>query len=451
MIRKIRNVLSTLVGLALLGLLALTLIALFQGQQSAKTATQPVATSTPVLPENTPIPAVLPTRVPRPTATPAPTQLLLPACQFNGTAPAEEPAPALEAYVFSEPQVVLTHTSAIAVVDWLPDGQRLLITRLIPNSSHESIDVFNQHTREVESYGEWRGFSIGNNPKPVWLESEQVVAFVDNTNKEWALRTSRGKMALVEEPTTGLDSLYIATSPDGQQLIFLPKTPGKQPEVLRGAQAQRQVLALTLPSSPGQEVPLGINGRTIRSGIYHIAWQPGGNRIAFFNNLGFFLTDASSRALCEIDLGMYGEKRWALDAKWSPDGRYLALLTTVGESIVPFANLTLVDMRTGQVRHHDLKHHYLSALAWNPNSHDLLVMAAPEQGDPAQANLYDLYLVNAATGNSRQMLAGYPFMFSGIYGVAWSPSGKEIALACPTAAKGLIAEGRLCIISVEVK
>ncbi len=443
MMRKAKNFLNTLLGLMLLALLALTLAALFQGQQAAAPAPQPAVTATPMLPENTPMPAVLPTRRPAPTSTPMPTQLLLPACQFSGTAPAEEPAPPLEAYVFSEPQVVLTHTSAIAIADWLPDGQRLLITRRIPNSLDETIDVFNRQTEELQQYAERHSTY---DAKPVWLESEQAVAFADSANKEWALRISRGKGTLMKEPAIGLDSLYLATSPDKQQLIFLPKTPGKQPKVLQGAQAKRQALAVTLPVDSDQELPLGI-------GTYHIAWQPDGNHIAFFNNVGFFLTDTSSRAMCEIDLGTSGEKRWALDAKWSSDGHYLALLTTVGKPIVPFIDLTLIDMNTGQLRRLNLGHQDLHAIAWAPNHHDLLVIAAPPRHEPELAHLNTVYLVDATTGNSRQILTEYQsaFVFQGDASIVWSPNGQEIALVCPYFVSPTVVQGRLCLVPVEVK
>lgn len=447
--RKVRNFLNTVLGFTLLALLALALAALFQGQQAVGTAAQPVATTTPALPENTPIPAVIPT-IAVPTSTPVPTQLLLPACQFNGTALAEEPAPALEAYVFSEPRVVLTHTSGIAVAEWSEDSQQILLTLAIPNSLKEKIDVYNVQSGKLQPYGEWQGFSTIFNPMPVWLNSQQSVAFVDESDKPWSLHISRGGNAPVEKPVAGLSSRYLGVSPDGQQVAFLPKTPGKQPEVWQGAQAKRQVLAVTLPVEPDQSLPLGI-------GTYHIAWQPNGNRIAFFNNAGFFLTDAGRHTLCEIDLGtaMGGEfnKRWALVAKWSPDGRYLALLTTVGEPIVPFIDLTLIDMSTGQLRRLNLGHQSLHAIAWAPNYHDLVVVAPPPQHEPELAHLNTVYLVDATTGNSRQVLTEYQskFIFSGTGNVVWSPDGQEIAFVCPYFTSPTVIQGRLCLVPVEVK
>ena len=134
------------------------------------------------------------------------------------------------------------------------------------------------------------------------------------------------------------------------------------------------------------------------------------------------------------------ESRWTLPAA----------LTTVGDPIVPFIDLTLLDTSDGSIRHLDLGHQYLASLSWAPDSRHLVVLAEAERGE--RANQYDVYIVDTVTGKWRQVLKGHKFMFSGVYGVAWSPTGKEIALACPVVdpSSGTIAEGRLCIISVEV-
>ncbi len=51
----------------------------------------------------------------------------IPPCRFEAqTQPALSSSP-LDAYVFSEPKVVLTSTTAIRLFQWLPDSQSLLI------------------------------------------------------------------------------------------------------------------------------------------------------------------------------------------------------------------------------------------------------------------------------------------------------------------------------------
>jgi len=110
-------------------------------------------------------------------------------------------------------------------------------------------------------------------------------------------------------------------------------------------------------------------------------------------------------------------------------------------------------MSTGGTQRLNLGYEYLHTLSWSPNSRDLVTMGSAVHNDLAREYQYDLYLVDAATGTSRQMLAEHIFMLSGVYGVAWSPDGQEIALACPTIdpAEDAIAEGRVCLISVETE
>jgi len=53
--------------------------------------------------------------------------------------------------------VVLTHTSAVGIAGWLPDGERLLITRDIPGTNRQSIETFNTRTGEIQIYAQREG------------------------------------------------------------------------------------------------------------------------------------------------------------------------------------------------------------------------------------------------------------------------------------------------------
>ena len=446
--KRLLSIMGGLLGLLALGALAVALALTFGGlRRDVKPASQafqsPIETPTqpPYPPPATPTP-------PGPPATPTVVPTPVPRCTFATRPVPAEPGPPLDAYHFSEPQVVLTHTSAIGIVGWLPDGRRLLITRLTSDQSREYIETFDVQTEELQRYGEWHGFSVSFNPKPVWLASEQAVAFAD----KWVLYIGRGEGTPVEEVVTGLAAPYLAASPDGRRVVFFLEVTKQQPQAFDMALAQRQPLPFTLPLMSPQDLPA--LGQREGPTPYQAAWHLDGNRIAFYNDTGFYLTDPATGQICEIDLGPHVDgKRWAVDAQWSPNGRYLAALTTVGDPVVRFIDLTLIDMHTGEYRHFDLGHQYLAAMTWVPNGHDLLVMAEADRWDTAGANQYDMYLVDAASGSSKQMLMEYPLIFSGAYGITWSPNGQEIALACPTLmpTESTIAEGRLCVISVEVR
>jgi len=446
--KRLLSIVGGLLGLLALGALVVALALTLGGlQREAKPASQafqsPIETPTqpPYPPPGTPTPSGPPAT---PTVVPTP----VPPCTFAGQPAPAEPGPPLETYQFSEPRVVLTHTSAIGIAGWLPDGQRLLINRRIPGQPREYVETFNVQTGELQRYGERHSFDAN----PVWLMAAQAVAFVDvSSDKGKVLRISRGEGMPTEEVATGLVAPYLAVSPDGQRVVFFTQAAQTRPEALDVAQAQRHLLSFALPWPSWRDLPA--LGQQVGPVPYRAAWHPAGNQVAFYNDTGFYLADLATGQICEVDLGSHVDgKRWTFHVQWSPNGRYLAALTTVGDPPVHFSDLTLIDTNTGERRYLDLGLQYLYAIAWAPNSHDLLVVAEKGANDSGLV-LHGLYVVNAATGDTRQMLEDHQFVGTGAWGVAWSPTGQAIALACPvvTPKEHLMTEGRLCIVSVEVR
>ncbi len=398
-----------------------------QGQQGESPTSSPIAvTMTPSAPNQV-----------ANSATVTPTETLPPLCTFGG-----EDAPAttdsmLDAYVFSEPQVVLTHKVAIKIIEWLPDNRHLLIKRQISDqTSREYVEIFDTQTGEIQRYGETRY----SGTEPVWLQAEQAVAYIDFTlDDQRTLYISRGGDA-IEQAATNIASRHLARMSDGRQVIYFIATDRGQPQVFDLTQVQTTALQVNL------HLPVEETAMPDYKAQYQIAPHPDGNQIAFYNNSAFYLADTANERVCEIDLGEYGgRKHWALSAHWSPDGRYLAAFVVIGEPIVPFIHLTLVDMLTGEQRLVDIDNDHLYALAWSPNSRDFLLLAQ----DPETDHQHKLYLVDAVTGDTRPVLENSSFINSGFKGVAWSQTG-QIALTCPTImpVSPTIAEGQLCIITI---
>ena len=444
--RRLANIAGGLLGLLALGALVVALALTFSGlPREVKPASQafqsPIQTPTqpPYPPPATPTPAGPPT-------TPTPTSSI-PGCTFAGRTAPIEPATPLEAYRFSEPRVVLTHTSAIGIAGWLPDGQRLLITRLIPGQSKEYIEVFNTRTGELQRYGERHSLP----GKPVWLAAHQAVAFADvSPEKQVVLRISRGGAAPIETPVSGLAGSFLGASPDGRQVVFFTQAAPGRPEVLDLAQPRQVPLPVALPLT--QWPP------------YRVSWHPQGQQMAFYNQRGFYLANLPSGQVCELDLGFeesearYG-KRWALYAQWSPNGRYLAMLTTVGNLPVQFVDLTLIDTDTGERRILSLgsdfepSQHYIYDFAWSANSQQLITLAQTGvvRGRPIQK----LYLVDVQTGKFQPVLTDYDFGGGAIEGwqLVWVPNGHTVAVKCPTwlETEPTISEDRICLIPVTFK
>jgi hypothetical protein len=345
----------------------------------------------------------------------------------------------LEEYILFNPQVVLTHPVAIEVVEWLPDNQRLLIKRQISEqTSREYIEVFDATTGQIQRYGETRY----SGAEPLWLPTEQAVAYIDFTeDDERTLYINRGIQAS-EIIVAQVASRHLARLAEGQQVVYFDVTIQEQPQVLEVLPARKAALSANLYLPVPEAITSDYWAR------YQIAPRPNGTQVAFYNNDAFYLADAVNGQVCEIDLGTHsGRKQWALSAHWSPNGRYLAAFVVIGEPIVPFIHLTVVDMLTGAQRLIDVNNDQLYALAWAPNGRDFLLVGQNLEVE----HRHKLYLVDAVTGDFRSVLEDYPFINSGFKGAVWSQTG-QIALTCPTIqpVSPIIAEGRVCVIEVGV-
>ena len=437
--RRILKLFGGLLGLLALAALVIALTTTFRNlkgesqpasslfQSPIETPTQPPypppATPTPVSPPATP--TVAPTPIPR--------------CTFAARPAPAEPATPLEAYQFSEPRVVLTHTSAIGIAGWLPDGQRLLITKEIPGTNRQAIEIFNTRTRGEFVYAE--RYSLTS--PPVWLPSQESVVFMDSTMEEGeALRLSHNPGGTAETLRTHLASSYLAVDSTGKKIAFLLRDQGARPAVMdllgRGVQLFNV------------ELPLSSIG-TFES-IYHAAWSPRGNEVAFYNDSGFYLLDTVSGQACQVALGLagLGERglRWAYLAKWSPNGRYLAMITTSGRFPLEFSELTILNTVTGDLRAVQPERHlpsgkyYVLDIDWAP---DNTTIAARVAVTMKEGVVYDgLYLMSARGVRQERQLPELTFTgASAGLSLSWSPDGKYLALNCPTSN-----EGRLCQIAV---
>jgi Tol biopolymer transport system component len=368
----------------------------------------------------------------------------VPACTFAGTAGAEPQVPVLDAYTFSEPKIVLTD-KLIGINEWLPDSRRLLVTRPILEGSQEVIETLDVQTGATERYAEQSHYRT----KPVWLEAEQAVAFAEiRSNNQVVLRIGRGKGLPVDDVVADLVSPYLAVTPDGQQVAFVSRSEGGQLRALNVGQG-RQVRSLARPahSQAAGQAPVQLEQwEALRA-----AWRPNGKQIALYNKTSFYLTDTTTGQVCDVDLG--GDtsgKRWALKAIWSPDGRFLAALTSIGgvKGRLPFADITVLDTATGKLGYLTLNVQYIYEFTWLPNSQQIVALGqfdrASEYVNPS------LFFADVRTGDFQHVLPDHTFG-SGIYsseggGLAITPDGQNIAVKC-----SLPQEDRLCIITFQTR
>jgi len=392
--------------------------------------------------------------VPAPTDTPTLTQFSSPVkptapytpplCTFSAKVSAEQPVSdsSLDKYVFSEPKPVLDYTAGLEIIRWLPGDQRLLLARI---GDGRRIEVFNIESGKVKEYANG-GNALGLD-EVVWLEKEQTVAFSAITEaNEYALYLARGN-GKTEQVSTDLGSLNLAVDPDGQAVTFVSKSERARPKFLDAATKQTENVmskGYDLPESRGPNHPYK---------NYRIAWNPNNKKqFVYYSNQVFYLVDAKAGNVCQIDLGNYDGYtlqialgQWSY-ARWSPDGRYVAIFATVGEPGASVIKLIMIDTFTGEQKNLEIEGSGSKyTMAWGPNSRDVLVIAQ----NPTEDNRHNLYLVDTATGKSKQILENYTFLFTAYSGVAWSSNGKAIAIDCPL--KEGTEQKQLCLVNVETK
>ncbi len=85
--------------------------------------------------------------------------------------------------------------------------------------------------------------------------------------------------------------------------------------------------------------------------IYKTRVSPDGGWQVVFNIEHFLLINARTGQIKEVDLGeRLGQKRWALDAQWSPDGEKLVIIATIDRLPNSIRFLLLLDPKTERVR-----------------------------------------------------------------------------------------------------
>jgi hypothetical protein len=313
------------------------------------------------------------------------------ACTFASSAKSEPQVPALDTYRFSEPAVILT-AQLIGISQWLPDSQRLLLARSSSADQQDVFETLDVQTRATQRYGG----QAGRRTKPVWLDAEQAVAFTEvRSNTEVVLRIGRETGAPAEDAVTDLRSPYLAISADGQQVAFMSQVNRGQRRALTVRQG-RQVRALigAMPTAEQASVQLD-EWQALRA-----AWRPDGKQIAFYNKTSFSLTDTTTGEVCSVDLGGDSSgRRWALKANWSPDGRFLAALTSIGgvKGQVPFVDITVLDTATGTLRYLTLDVQHIYEFAWLPTGRQIAALGQLDRVS-AYANP-SLFLADVRTGD----------------------------------------------------
>jgi hypothetical protein len=188
---------------------------------------------------------------------------------------------------------------------------------------------------------------------------------------------------------------------------------------------------------------------------YAMAWQPGTSLVFLYSEGGMqngggytFVLNADTGQVCELDLG-----GWAVKARWSSDGRYLAIVRAAISSYPAYStDLVVLEPATGKLSAKEVtpqkteSRHYVDDFAWAPDNRHLLAVGRVSSyhnvGPPESAGLY---LVDFVSDQVVSLLPAYTFYANMSQdNLAWSPDGSKVLIRCPTQVVD-----RICLISVR--
>lgn len=376
--------------------------------------------------------------------TAAPVYVQPPLCEFGPGPTPEASGVSLEDYVFSEPQIVFTSPRNVNLVEWLPDSQWILMTHdILDDGRQQVIELFNPTTGEVQVFAERSSRSYA---PPAWNTSLDAVVYSKNIILDGTTHSEKDKNELwisygdsddAQLISDNIATLYPVISPDDGRIAYA----FNEQLSLRDSSLE---VSQTIDFDPSQ---WQYHEENRMYSPYETAWRPDSSQIAFYNAGYFFLVDVNTGQICEVDLG--SEDAWATVARWSPDGRYLALGRTSDLLPIKSSELAVLDTVIGQW--YTMRptpdmdgQHYVTDVAWAPDSYHIAVVGVVNKWDGTRHK--GLYFVDFILERSVQLNPRFDFGI-GKWGtnLIWSPDGLQLLFACPTGEKE-----RLCLISVKV-
>lgn len=438
-----------------------------------QTQIHPLAATNTAVPSISPAPSYIPLIAPT-AFVPTPTMPIAeepPPCTFPLTqTTTAESSP--ENYTFSEPQVVLVApNSGLNLMQWLPDNQRALILREVVENQRaqdDSIEIFNPVTTKLQVYAKRKPTY---EMLPSWVPGPDVViypeSFVDSFSTDangryipstvvskqllWISNGDPNKVQNIEDVQYQLSTApyewvfsSLAVKPDGSQIVLL-KTNGEylfqfySREVSQGSFGPEQLI-------PFDAALLNYKNYPILK--YDMAWRPNTTQIFLYSqndqapSEGYqYLFDVSTGRICEFDFGMTPNTKseyWVWIARWSPNGRYLAVSRGLGGT--PWGDLAVLDTKTGELYTMEFYPQEIQGsqgiegIAWAPDNYHLVAISGVGSYPHCEPNCKkysNLYLVDFTSKKADLLFPSFQFLTgSRPDSLIWSSDGSKILATC---------------------
>ncbi len=350
----------------------------------------------------------------------------------------------LEFLSISDPEIIFENSNPIGIVDWLPDNQNILISLSLLNG-YENINSLNVVSKDNPQVTKRQ---ISGN-KPIWLTEINSLIYSDLVNNQFDL--------IVLDRTTNkisdiAQNIYnFSLSSNGRMITF---TSLFDENTIHIWNPHTNSIFLKFDMSKYKYLPLK-NPINTASRFFQASWQPGGANIALFGDGYLFLLNMDSQSLCESPVSQfYKSVRYFKSAKWSPDGRYLSIISTdLGSQVATTDNeLVVWDITEGSVAKVDIKSSFVYGIDWSGDSKKMAVLGREEitsYGRP----LMSLFLISIDSGYVKHVQSRYPLGggASDDWQLAWSADDRNLVIKCPLwqEKSAKIIKDRLCITFIE--
>lgn len=355
-----------------------------------------------------------------PTATPTATPVVIPVIitTFPTPTPAPSPIPTptfeplsdkpILGFVFKPPQEIPITRNSIGqneIVEWLSNSSEELLLK-----GPVTLSTVNIKSGNAKEYA--RVDEPGNIFQPIWLSEENGVAYLsfDPKTDQQNLWIGKGDgqveqiVSDVVPPIIPLDEKSIAISKRNSDFVILTDT--------KEVNGSTQPIPTYLSESKPEQNE-------------NIATSPNGDWIAYYNNPEKMLqlVDTTNNRSHFID---FGQNKWVWLARWSPDGKKLALLVTEGMPPVAYSHLYILEWPENNFYQIGVdKFNFVTEMAWAPNSKHLLFLPVIDYRDGVET--IGLYITDVVKPSETTPI---PIPVKGLIGykgsLSWAPDGKKI-------------------------
>jgi hypothetical protein len=393
---------------------------------------------------------LVPYPLPREQRTP---EILLPKppeCTFDNWRSFAQPENSpFETYQFSEPKIVFTSTHAIHLANWLPDSQRLLAV-IDSHDGAQAVEILDTRSGATRLYG-YRGDTGG---KPIWINSLQAVIYPSFESDHQELFISPGDPQNIQDIYPNIYGPSLSSN--GRQLVF-SSPPSDMPQIWDADTQEIRSTELNLAGWDVNKFPKNSPKFSVPGMRFIATMNPVRSLVAFGSYGTLLLGDLSSKKICEVILGSNGSLPISMiSAVWSPNGQYLAMITTAhypGQA-ARYSKLSVLDISTGKQNDLDLPFPLIEDITWGADNRTLAVLGLMKEDLKVGSNAVSRLFVVDMPGRRYKML--FPDRHFGggtIIGwqLSWSPDNRWIAVKCPLVPDPYqpFSEDRVCLVKVS--